>query len=316
MDALLPELLGEHHFFLRRDAVAAGLSDKVLYRLVRDGELHRIRHGSFTTSDHWRGLTRTEQHLLRARCVVRSAGVLVALSHTTAALVHGAPTWGLPLDDVHLVRLDGRTGRNEAGVRQHGHRLDDGDVVQVGGLPVTAPTRTCLDLTTIARTEVALCVIDHLLHVGGVTQEELVRRAGGLGARPGSLTSELICRLADGRSESVGETRVRFRCWVSRLPRPVPQYEMVQHGRVIHRLDLAWPELGVWLEFDGKEKYSKHLRPGESVVDAVLREKRREERIARMTGWRCLRITWADLCDPERLVARIAAVLAGGPVHA
>ena len=33
----------------------------------------------------------------------------------------------------------------------------------------------------------------------------------------------------------------------------------------------------------------------------MLREKRREERVAELTGWRCIRITWADLAYPERL---------------
>ena len=46
-------------------------------------------------------------------------------------------------------------------------------------------------------------------------------------------------------------------------------------------MDFAWPEFGVFLEFDGKEKYTKYLKEGESVVDAVLREKKREELICR-----------------------------------
>lgn len=48
------------------------------------------------------------------------------------------------------------------------------------------------------------------------------------------------------------------------------------------------------------------------MVDAVLREKRRESRIAEMTGWRCIRITWADLGQPERAAARIKAFLGQG----
>jgi hypothetical protein len=46
------------------------------------------------------------------------------------------------------------------------------------------------------------------------------------------------------------------------------------------------------------------------VTDAVLREKRREERVCEITGWKCIRIIWADLYDPERTAARIRAVMA------
>jgi very-short-patch-repair endonuclease len=84
-------------------------------------------------------------------------------------------------------------------------------------------------------------------------------------------------------------------------------------GRLVARLDFAWPELKVWLEFDGREKYVKFLNEGESVVDVVLREKKRESDIAELTGWRCIRITWADLERPTATVARIIAMLRVAP---
>jgi len=43
----------------------------------------------------------------------------------------------------------------------------------------------------------------------------------------------------------------------------------------------------------------------------VFREKKREDLIRAVTGWRCIRITWIDLEHPERTAARIRAVLAG-----
>ena len=85
----------------------------------------------------------------------------------------------------------------------------------------------------------------------------------------------------------------------------MPQLEVLLDGRVIARVDFAWPAEGVVLEFDGKEKYLKYLRPGESVTDAVLREKRREDLIREVTGWTVIRVVWADLADPRRLIARI-----------
>ena len=78
-----------------------------------------------------------------------------------------------------------------------------------------------------------------------------------------------------------------------------PNYKIRdEYGNVLWRVDFAWPELGVFLEFDGKVKYTKFLKKDESVVDAVLAEKKREAQICGLTGWRCIRLTWADLARP------------------
>ena len=88
----------------------------------------------------------------------------------------------------------------------------------------------------------------------------------------------------------------------------MPQLPVTVDGRT-YRLDFAWPELRVWVEIDGMSKYERWLRPGESVADAVLREKRREDRIREVTGWVCVRITWADLENPARLERRLRRAL-------
>lgn len=85
---------------------------------------------------------------------------------------------------------------------------------------------------------------------------------------------------------------------------------------MIARVDFAWPELGVFMEFDGRVKYEKFLREGESVTDAVLREKRREQLICELTGWRCIRIVWADLYTPELTAARIRSLFRPGSITA
>jgi hypothetical protein len=127
---------------------------------------------------------------------------------------------------------------------------------------------------------------------------------------PGSLTTGLVLRLADPRVESVGESRTSYFMWRQSLPAPVPQFEVYDGDVLVARLDFALPEYGIWIEFDGKVKYQRHLRPGEDVTAAVLREKRREELVTELTGWRCLRVTWADLADPSRLAARVRALIA------
>ena len=297
------------YLIMRSEALAAGSSDRELAKLVRSGDLRRIRAGAYAPSRVWDQWDLSQQHRLLARAVLGKAGTPTVLSHVSAAAELGAPTWGLPLDDVHVTRRDGRAGRKEAGVNQHRGRLLADDVVVHGGVPVTSATRLAIDITTIASLESSLCVVNHLLHTNLTDPERLAHRYKSMEQFPHTLRTGLVLRLADPRIETVGETRTFVACWRHGLPAPEPQYEVLDGGQVIARLDFAWPHLGRWLEFDGKQKYVKYLRDGESVTDAVLREKRREERVAELTGWRCIRITWADLEHPVRLARRLLAFL-------
>jgi hypothetical protein len=295
---------------LRGQYVADGVSDRALARLVRDGTLGRPRRGAYVAGDAWKGLDEEGRHSLRARAALLQAKVDAVLSHTTGLLEFDVPIWDLDLAEVHITRRDGRIGRQEAGVRQHRGVIEQGDVIARNGVDVMSPTRLGLEVTTIADVEHSLVVVNHLLHVGHTTPEMLAARYETMSQWPNTLITDLVLRLADPRIESVGESRFFHLCFRHRLPMPTPQYEIRDgSGKVVARLDFAWPELGVFLEFDGKVKYQRYLKEGESVTDAVLREKRREELVCRLTGWRCIRITWADLEHPERTAAMIREVL-------
>lgn len=301
--------------YRRSDLLAHGESNASIARMIRTGVLRRPRHGIYVDGPTWDGMTEEQQYAVRSRAARLQARTDVVLSHTSALFFHQGPLWGLDLDDVHLTRRDHRTGRREAGVRQHSGRLLPEDVVEVSGLEVTSPARTVLEISTIASLEAALVVTNDLLHRALVKPDQLRDRyeRERMERWPYSLHTDLLLRLADPRIESVGESRTFFFLWDQGLPLPEPQYEIVgPDGRLIARLDFAYPELGIWIEFDGKIKYEKHLRDGETVVDAVLREKQRESLVAELTGWRCLRVTWADLANPAQLAARIRALVAAG----
>jgi len=310
MTSLLPDHTTAQ-VFLRSEALAAGMTDRDIRALVRGGRWHRIRHGAYVDAASWSTLDDPERHGLLARAVVRQARTDVVVSHLSALPEFGAPMWGLPLEVVHLTRSDRRAGRKEAGVQQHRGLLHDEDVTERNGVTLTSATRTVLDLTTITGTEQALCATNFLLHTGETTADALADRYRSMERNPLTLKTDLVLRLADARIESVGESRTFFMCWAQGLPAPVPQWVVLDaRGRAVARLDFAWPERRTWLEFDGKEKYQKFPRPGESVTDVVLREKRREEMLREVTGWRCIRITWWDLEHPGRTAARIRNILA------
>ena len=297
--------------WLRRDLLHEGYDDRAIVARVRSGELVRIRHGAYTEAETWKALDVGGRHALVARPVAAQAKTDVVLSHTSSlCLDEDAPTWGLCLDLVHVTRVDGRTGRSAAGVAQHRGVILPGDVVERDGVPAMGPTRAALEVTTVAGVEASMSVVSYLLHTRQTTAAALQTRYELIKQWPDTLTTDVVLRLSDARFESVAECRVFYLCFRERLPMPVPQYEIKdERGRVVARVDFAWPELGVFLEFDGKVKYERLLRPGQRASDVVVAEKAREELICRLTGWRCVRLVWADLDRPAQTAAMIGRAL-------
>ena len=297
--------------WLRKELLAAGENEKTLRQSLQRGLYRRPRTGAYVDGAVWDAATAEARYAIKARAAYRQARTDVILSHASALPFNEAPLWGVDLAEVHLTRADGKTGRREAGIRQHCGRLVDGDVREVHGFQVMSPMRNCLEISTTASVEVALVVVNHFLHRGDFALEELRKRySDGMERWPHSLTTDLVLRLADPRIESVGEARTAYMFWKQRLPMPVPQYEVYDGDVLVARLDFALPELGVWFEFDGKVKYQGSAGSNEDAATVVFREKRREDRVRELTGWRCLRITWQDLADPVKLAARIRAFIA------
>ncbi|WP_420288898.1 hypothetical protein [Nocardioides sp. CPCC 206347] len=297
---------------LRRDLIArGGQSDRSLARQVRAGVLDRPRRGAYVVGELWRAMTDEQRYAVRCRAVYLQARTGVILSHVSAVPFHDGPVWGFDLSEVHVTREDGFAGRREAGIQRHCGKLLPQDVVETHGLLVMSAVRATLEATILGCAEAGLVVANHFLHRGEFKASDLVARyEASMDHWPYSLTTDTVLRLADPRIESVGESRTSYFFFARSLPKPIPQFEVYDGSVLVARLDFALPDHGIWIEFDGRVKYEQYLRPGETPADAVLREKRREEKIAELTGWRCLRITWADLADPQVLEARVRRLIA------
>ena len=309
MDPILELICRQQGVFLRGEAEALGYHDRAIAKAVASGQWVRVRRGAYVLGPIYAGLDLAGRYDLLCRAAVRQAKTPVVLSHTSALAQWGCPLWEADLTEVHLTRPDGRTNRREAQVRPHRGLLLDGDLQEHKGLAVVSPARAVLEYTTVTDVEHSLVEVDDLLHRKLVELAELRARYALMSQWPGTLITDLVLRLADGRSESVGETRARYLVWSQGLPPPEVNYPILdENGREVARVDLAWPEYGLFLEFDGKAKYERLLNEGESSSDVVFREKQREDMIRRLTGWRCIRIVWADLYSPERTAARIRAM--------
>ena len=152
-------------------------------------------------------------------------------------------------------------------------------------------------LSTVAS---GLVVLDSLVDLKKVSVDEVHAAFAGYHG-PGSRKLQITVRLVRAGAESVGETLGRHLFWGQHVPEPVLQFKVYdEHGNLVGRTDYAWPGLGMLGEFDGNVKYERYLRPGETVHDAVVREKRREDLLREITGWLMIRLIWADLLPAGR----------------
>ena len=111
--------------------------------------------------------------------------------------------------------------------------------------------------------------------------------------------------LADGRSESPGETKTRFLLHQHGIWVPALQID-VETRLGLFRLDLGWPQLRVGLEYDGLVKYTRDANcdPAQVVFEEIRRQDAIEEE-----GWSLIRVTSADHRAPAELASRVRVTL-------
>jgi len=111
--------------------------------------------------------------------------------------------------------------------------------------------------------------------------------------------------LADGLAGSPQETRLRLLLHRSGLPCPAAQHAVRDAGGLVARVDFAWPERTIALEYEG----AWH---GDSPQQVAADRRRRNPLSA--AGWTVVFVTAADLHRPWALLHRLAAALAVGCV--
>ncbi|MBP2415872.1 type IV toxin-antitoxin system AbiEi family antitoxin domain-containing protein [Microlunatus capsulatus] len=286
---------------LARDLVADGRAYNELGRLVRRGELEHLRRGAYALPGADPGPDAQHRRMVHATLPLLDGGVV---SHRSAGVLHGLP---LPPDASALVdvtRADATSGRRRGHVHRWAAPLLADEVVAVDGLPVTDLARTVVDLGRTLPFADAVAVADAALH-RGLHPDALAAAVERARGRPGVADARRVVSFADGRSESAGESHSRVVLHRLGLPRPELQLEVRDPGgRLLGRCDFGWEEHRTVGEFDGRTKYGRLLRPGQTPEDAVWAEKRRED-LLRDEGWQVVRWCWADLWQPALLGQRL-----------
>jgi len=284
----------------------AGISARQLRRLSESGAILRLRRGCYVRASFWAaldrdGTSRTRIDAYAHRTLTTSTGTYV-FSHTTAARLHGLFLWQAD-DRIHLtVPFLPSSGGHASDVVAHTRAVPAGDVLELDGYRATSLARTAVDSCLVLNFRQGLILMDHALRLGA-DPAELKRQAGMLSRVPGIESLRKVLAHADARSESPGETLTRDLIRRLRLPTPVLQFE-VQTRLGFFRLDCAWPEQRVGLEFDGRRKYFDYA----PTAEAVFQERRREKALMEL-GWQVVRVEWRDLFREGEFKARLLRAL-------
>lgn len=286
-----------------RELAELGLDRYAVARLVKAGHLVRVRRDAVVDASLWREATPDQRHALRGRAVCRSlecAGRLdYALSHHSALAVHGIATYGVD-DRVHLVRTDAQRGRVSDGTHVH-PALAAAWTTRGDGVTTVRPAKAVLQVASYFGVEAGLVSADVALHEQGCQPGDLDAALASGGYGSGVNAARVVVALADARVESPGESRLRW--LLHSMGRAVqPQVWITStDGRTLGRVDFLLADAPVVIEFDGRLKYEDQV--------VLWNEKRREDAI-RAEGYEVVRITWADLDHPARILALIEAACA------
>lgn len=283
-----------------------GLNARRIKALVDAGEMQRLRYGCYIRTSKWNALGPRRQAM--ERIVAHAHGTLTTslggfvYSHLSAARLHGLFVWGVD-DKVHVLSpirpSSDRWGKDVTG---HTESFTEDEVVMVRGLRATSLERTMFDCVRMLSYPKALVIMDHGLRLGADIQT-LARMMAASSGKRGIRTLRKALENADPRSESAGETLTRNLMQRLRIKPPQPQFEVkTRIGR--HRMDFAWEEEKLALEFDGRTKYFDY-KPTEEVI---FQERRREKALME-DGWRFIRMEWKDLFQERAFKERVLRAL-------
>ncbi|TFV87841.1 DUF559 domain-containing protein [Blastococcus sp. CT_GayMR16] len=230
--------------------------------------------------------------------VVPAGAVFGGLS---ALVLAGGDEFATAEDAVEVALPPGTRWRPGPGVRVSVLSAHDaGVVVDRHGLARTGPVRTAVDLVRRRGVEDGVVLLDRLVRAGLNDLADVRAAAAALPRSRGSRIAREVTRLADGLAESPQETRLRLLIHRAGLPAPEAQFRVFDDEGFVARVDFAYPELKLAIEYDGHW----HAEAGQFAKD-----RRRLNRLS-AAGWRVIFVTAADLKRPERLLARLAVELA------
>ena len=269
----------------RQQLLELGLGESAIDRRLRAGRLHSVHRAVYSVGHRVLGVDG------RRWAAVLACGPCAAVSHRTSAAAWGIRSSASATIDITI----GPTGRvKRPGIRLHRQRYRVPDeFAHLGGLPITTPARTLLDLAAGGLRERPLeAALDRAEWLRLIDFAELKRLLARYPTRSGSPSLQaLLSRYAAGsiKTRSVLEELALKLCDAHGLPRP--KINCSVEGKV---RDFYWPGCRLVVEADS---YAWHRSPS-----ALNDDRERDVRLM-LRGYRSLRFTWEQVTQRREYVA-------------
>jgi len=304
MNDLLATLSAAHFgAFTARDAYDCGYNRQSLSQLVRRGQILRVGPGAYVDRERYEAVSPERRHEMSTRAVVRTFDGRVYASHYSALTLMSLPVFGAPLGHIHVARGADALSRRRPGLSIH-TAYGNGAGRLIGGTPSVTPALAILGAAMTCGIETGVVAADAALAVGKLTVDDLLTWLSRLSRHRNVTRARQAVRLADARSESVGESRTRLMLNAIGF-RPTPQVEIRDpQGKLIGRVDFLLKRERIIVEFYGLMKYA-----GANGREALAAEKAREDRL-RALGYEFVRLTWADLSRPATVDRQLPFAIA------
>lgn len=280
-----------HGAYLRADLETL-MGREALRAAVRHGRFAKFSKGVLLES------RRAADFRTRAAGSLLLAGEGAVLARQSALVLYGCSA--ARVAPVHVLVACGRGLRNRPGMVVHHGSFGPNDVELVDGLRTQVLDLALADVLCRDERRIGIACADQALAMlpdagrakfRAAVDRRVVLRADSRGCR----RAGALFDLSTGLAESPAESWTLLSLVDGGLPVPVQQYRILDlSGREVYRLDFAWPELRVAVEYDGYEAHE-----GRKAADQV-----RDEDLRRR-GWIVVRADAVDLRDSSRLVAAV-----------
>jgi very-short-patch-repair endonuclease len=288
----------QHGVFTLGQADEIGLGEEQRLFRIRTGRWDLRYPGVYLMA----GVPESWRSRLLAACW--GAPDVACASHRSAAEL-----WDLPGHRTDVVEIScRRKHRTKArGLVVHETKLlDPADIQFVDGIPCASVEQTLLGLAAVVSDPVVEMALDRALHRKLTTVarlEQFVQLKGKQGRNGIGVLRRLVDDLNPraGVPESPMETMLKQLLRRHGLPTPEFQYEIWHDGRFVARVDAAYPEHRIAIEFDSYEHHTAR--------EAIDRDNERRARISR-ARWETVTFTAAAIRRtggeaPETLRARL-----------